>query len=84
MMVYKSLSSFFILESFNTNNLHQLFDYEITFVNSRQENTNSKGDFVLKSRVQTLVLKISGIQKILLKFRMTNSINTHLRFKITS
>ena len=37
------VSYIFILEIFNTNILHQLFDYKITFVNSQHENTNSKG-----------------------------------------
>ena len=37
-----------IPESFNTNISHQRFDYKVTFVNSQLENTNSKGDFVLK------------------------------------
>ena len=32
-------------------------------MNSQRENTNSKGDFVIKNRVETYVLKISGIQK---------------------
>ena len=30
---------------FHVNISHQLFDYKITFENSQQENTNSKGDF---------------------------------------
>ena len=34
-----------------------------TFVISQRENTNSKGDFVLKTRFETLILKIFGIQK---------------------
>ena len=38
-----------IPESFNTNNSHQLFGYKIIFVNSQHENTNSKGDFLLKN-----------------------------------
>ena len=38
-------------------------NYKITFVNSQRENTNSKGDVVLKNRFETFVLKISGIQK---------------------
>ena len=32
-------------------------------MNSQLENTISKGDFVLKNRFETSVLKISGIQK---------------------
>ena len=36
----------------------QVFDYKITFVNLQLENTNSKGDFVLKKRFETFVLKI--------------------------
>ena len=40
---------FFILESFNTNILHQLFYYKITFVNSQHLNT--KGYFLLKSQI---------------------------------
>ena len=38
------------------------FDYKITFVNSQLQNTNSKGDFVVKPRFETFVLKITGIQ----------------------
>ena len=38
-------------ESSNTNNLHQLFDYTITFEYSYHENTYSKSDFELKLRV---------------------------------
>ena len=45
------------------NILHQLFDYTITFVNSQHYNTNSNGDFVLKTQFSTFALKISGIQK---------------------
>ena len=41
---------------------HQLFDCKVTFVNSQRENTNSKGNFVIKNRFETVVLKISGIQ----------------------
>ena len=47
------LKRFYIPESFNTN----FFDYKITFVNSQQKNTNSKGDFVLKPRFETFVLR---------------------------
>ena len=46
-----------------TNISHQLFDYKKNFVNPQHENTNSKGDFVLKTRLEKFVLKISGIQK---------------------
>ena len=71
----KHFKFFFIPESFHSNITHQLFDYILTFVNSQRENTNSKGDFVLKcyfllkmrfctqNRFGKLVLKISGIQK---------------------
>ena len=52
-------------ESFNTNISRQLFDYKITFVNSQRENTNSKGDFVLKNLDKTFALKISCIQKLI-------------------
>ena len=38
-------------ESFITNIPNQRFKYKITFVNSQLEITNSKGDFVLKTRV---------------------------------
>ena len=39
-----------IPESFKTNISQQLFFfYKITYVNSQRENTNSKGDFVLKN-----------------------------------
>ena len=54
---------FVIPESFNTNISHQLFDYKIAFVSSQLENTNSKGDFVLKNRFETSVLKVSDIQE---------------------
>ena len=37
-----------IQESFNTNISHKLFSYKITFLNSHQENTNSKCDLVIK------------------------------------
>ena len=48
-------------------------------MNSQRENTNPKGDFVLKNRFETFVLNISGIQKyILLRFGMTNSIKNSL------
>ena len=40
---------FCIQESFNTNISHQLFDYKISFVNSKRENTNLREDFVLKN-----------------------------------
>ena len=40
-----------------------VFDLKITFVNSQHKKTNSKGDFILKNRFETFVLKISGIQK---------------------
>ena len=40
---------FCIPESFNKNSSHQLFDYKITFENSKYENTNSKGNFVLET-----------------------------------
>ena len=39
-----------IPESFNTNISHQLFNYKITFMNSRNKNPNSKDAFVLKNR----------------------------------
>ena len=47
----------FIPESYNTNISHQLLDYTITFVNSQQKNTNSKGEFVLKSPVLNVRFK---------------------------
>ena len=37
-------------DKFNTNISHQLCDYQITFVNSQHENTNTKDDFVLKKQ----------------------------------
>ena len=58
--MYKTLC---ISESFYTNISHQHFDFKITFMNSKQKNTNSKGDFVLKNQVKTFVLKISDLQK---------------------
>ena len=53
----------YITISCDTNISHPLFDYKITFENSQHENTNSKGDFVLKNRFQAFILKNSGIQK---------------------
>ena len=50
-----------IPESFNMNISHHFLDHTITFVNSQLK--NSKDDFVLKNRIETLILKISGIQK---------------------
>ena len=61
MQIFKSNNIICIPENLNANISHQLFQYKITFVNSQLENTNSKGDFVLKNRVQTFVLKNSGI-----------------------
>ena len=54
----------------------------------KRENTNSKGDFVLKNRFKTFVLKISGILKYVLfeiydfmytdrkNFRLSSSMST--------
>ena len=39
-----------------------LLTKKITFVNSQRENTNSKGDFTLKNRLESFVLKIFGMQ----------------------
>jgi hypothetical protein len=50
----------FLLESFNTNISHQLFDYTKTFVNLQHKNTNLKGDLYSDLNV---FLKIHGIQK---------------------
>ena len=52
-------------------------------MNSQRKNTNSKGGIVLKNRFETFVLKISGIQKNLTRFVMKNSLNMHLRLKIS-
>ena len=51
-------------ESFNMNISYQLFGYKITFVYSHHKNTNPKGYFVLNKRFETLILNISGKQKI--------------------
>ena len=48
-----------IPESFNTNISHQLFDYKITFVNSQRKNTNSKGDFKLKTWFENIYYYLS-------------------------
>ena len=52
---------------------------KIYIVISQHENTNSKGDFVLKTRFKMFIFKDSDIQKInptqILRFGMTNSIN---------
>ena len=50
-------NKFCITENFNTIILHQLFDYKITFVISQREKTNSKDDFVLKTRFELFVFK---------------------------
>ena len=42
-------------ESFNTYISHQLFEYEITCVNSQHENLHSIGNFVLKDQFETFV-----------------------------
>ena len=42
-------------KSFNTYISHQLFEYEITCVNSQHENLHSIGDFVLKDQFETFV-----------------------------
>ena len=50
--ILKSLLVFNIFclpENFNTNILHQLFDYTLTFVNSHHQNTNSKCDLDSKT-----------------------------------
>ena len=68
---------YFIPESFNTNISHQLFDFKITFVNSKLENINSIGNFVLKIQFKTFALKISGIKIINLsqKYILLSTIN---------
>ena len=48
-----------LIRTFHTNILTKK-----NFVNSRHKNTNSKGDFALKTWFQTFALKISGIQKL--------------------
>ena len=54
-------------DSFNTNISQQLFDCKITYVNSQLENTNSKGNFVLKTGLKRfLVYKINLSQKYIL------------------
>jgi phosphatidylinositol kinase/protein kinase (PI-3 family) len=60
---------FCISESINTNISHQLFDYKITFVNS--QNTNLKGDFVLKTRFEPIDFKDFGYTKINLSSNYT-------------
>ena len=48
--MYVNVENMFCMpESFNTNISHQLFYYIITFENPQHLNTNSKGDFVLKT-----------------------------------
>ena len=47
--IIQAVTKIFIPESFNTNISHQLFNYKITFVNSRHEDANSEGDFVVKT-----------------------------------
>ena len=55
--------SFCIQESFNVNNFYQIFVYKLTFVNSQPENTNSKGDCIFRNWFETIVLRISCLQK---------------------
>ena len=55
--ISKVIIFFCIPESFNTNILHQLFDYKITFLNSQ------KGNFVLKNWLKPFAWKISVIKK---------------------
>ena len=56
-----------IPESFNTNISHKLFDYTITFVNSQPQDTNSKGDYVLKKLVLNVCYKDFWYTKIYIK-----------------
>ena len=58
-MMYKTLCT---PESFYMNISHQPFDFKITFMNSKQKNTNLKGDYVLKNYVKAS-FKGSDIQK---------------------
>ena len=57
---YKLENNFVYQKALNIS--HQLFDYKINLLNLQRENTNSKGDLVLKNWVETFVLKISGIK----------------------
>ena len=49
--IYRNVNNICILECYFTNISHKLFGHKITFVNSQHNNTNSKGDFLLKNRV---------------------------------
>ena len=44
-------------EIFNTNVSQQFFLCKITTMNLQHQNTNSKGDFVLKNRFETFIFK---------------------------
>ena len=59
---YLTKKSHYIQEIFDTNISH-IFYYKLTFMNSQLKNTYSKDNFVIKNRFETIVLKISGIQK---------------------
>ena len=54
-MPFKSIC---IPESFNTNILHQRFDYKITYVNSQLEKTNSEVILYSKTDLKKYVSKI--------------------------
>ena len=45
------------------------FRIEHFFVNSQHQNTNSKGDFVLKNQFLAVVLKIYDIQKYIIVYQ---------------
>ena len=47
---YKYIINICLPESFDMDISHQLSNCKITFVDSQHENTNSKGDFMLKTQ----------------------------------
>ena len=58
-----NLKSICIPESFIPIISHKLFYFKLTFMISQCENTNSKGDFVVKNRFEIFGFKIQNIQK---------------------
>ena len=81
----RSVAKTFVYKNALIRTFTAVFDYKITFVNSQHKNTDSKGDFILKTRFETFVLKFSSILKLIgLRYGMTNSINKHLRLVVHS
>ena len=67
------------LESFDSNILQQLFDYEICFVFSQHEIIDLKGEFILKTGFKRLFERF--LTRKINQICMTHPINKHFRLK---